>query len=132
MPWKDKDKHRKHIRDKRASLTETQKVAARKKEAARQKARLDANPELRKRRTFLNRLYLYGLNEKLYADLMEAQGGLCALCKEPLGEKTPHIDHNHATGEVRGLLHNNCNIAIGLLDESPNKLRLAADYLESF
>lgn len=40
------------------------------------------------------------------------------------------IDHNHATGHVRGILCQTCNRAIGLLGDSAERLRRAAEYLE--
>jgi len=42
------------------------------------------------------------------------------------------IDHDHATGQIRGLLCNNCNRAIGLLKDNPQTLRQAAAYLDRF
>lgn len=47
---------------------------------------------------------------------LDAQGGLCPLCKQPIdlrivGEGV--VDHNHDTGEIRGILHRSCNAAEG-------------------
>ena len=73
---------------------------------------------------------LYGLTPEQFDELMEAQQGRCALCKEPF-DKTPHVDHDHATGKVRGLLHTNCNTALGSFRDSPEILRLAIEYLQA-
>jgi len=43
------------------------------------------------------------------------QGGGCALCPAPLGK--PHVDHDHNTGVVRGLLCHRCNIRLGGWDD---------------
>lgn len=64
--------------------------------------------------------------------MLEAQGGVCAICKGP--ETKPNakylaVDHDHATGAVRGLLCNNCNRAIGLLGDDAERLIAGADYL---
>lgn len=71
--------------------------------------------------------------------MFDAQRGLCALCQLPetcrsnTGTvKLLAIDHCHETGQVRKLLCNNCNRAIGLLKDDAGLLRRAADYLDGF
>ena len=44
-----------------------------------------------------------------------AQGGSCAVCRKPISKF--HIDHNHNTGKVRGLLCHRCNVMIGGWDD---------------
>ena len=59
--------------------------------------------------------------------------GTCAVCggSEPGGRfGNWHIDHDHGTGEVRGILCSACNTTLGLMGDSPERLRAAADYLE--
>jgi hypothetical protein len=52
-----------------------------------------------------------------FRELWDAQCGLCAFCGKPLFERpTPHRDHDHATGRVRGLVHRKCNQAIAGLE----------------
>jgi hypothetical protein len=72
----------------------------------------------------------FGLTVKEFSRMLESQGGVCALCKAP---PTPgislHVDHDHGTGEVRGLLCVRCNNAIGLLRENPDLMRRAARYV---
>jgi Autographiviridae endonuclease VII len=70
----------------------------------------------------------YGLRAADYDFLVVAQGGLCAICGQP-DERGLHVDHEHATGLVRGLLCGRCNKAIGLLDEDPLRFESAKDYL---
>jgi hypothetical protein len=60
-----------------------------------------------------------------------AQNNKCAICQTPF-TSTPHQDHNHTTGELRGLLCGLCNPAIGMLKEDTNILRAAIAYLESY
>jgi hypothetical protein len=78
----------------------------------------------------------YGLSEGEYNRMLVAQNHLCAICREveieTVKEKVLRlaVDHNHATGKVRGLLCRRCNRAIGLLRENPVYIRAAADYLE--
>jgi len=81
----------------------------------------------------------YGISAEGYAALLEGQGGRCALCggDDPksgnrFGEKWWHVDHDHQTGRVRGLLCGPCNMALGLFKDDPEFLRLAIEYLTEF
>lgn len=79
------------------------------------------------------RQYLYGITTEEYDALMEVQGGACAICGStewPGKNNTPHVDHCHTTGKIRGLLCGKCNVALGNMDDDPARLRAAADYLE--
>jgi hypothetical protein len=72
----------------------------------------------------------YGLTDAEYQALRDAQDGCCAICRRELVPGQTAIDHNHATAAVRGLLCMACNGAIGLLGDSSERLRFAADYLD--
>jgi hypothetical protein len=73
----------------------------------------------------------YGLT-LLDVELMKLwQGNKCECCRKPF-VKTPHIDHDHATGEVRALLCGKCNNALGLFDDSIPLLLRAVAYLVAF
>ena len=73
------------------------------------------------------RLKKYAITEDHFSDLLKTQGGVCAIC----GDKNPRcVDHNHVTGKVRGLLCMPCNFSIGTMQDSPERLRKAASYLE--
>jgi len=60
--------------------------------------------------------------------MFEAQEGRCAICRRELAEA--RIDHDHITGSVRGLLCQNCNAGIGMLQDDPDILRAAVVYLD--
>jgi hypothetical protein len=63
--------------------------------------------------------------------LLETQRGVCAICKKARPEnRTLHVDHDHKTGRVRGLLCFRCNNALGDFEEKYELFQLAADYLE--
>lgn len=63
-------------------------------------------------------------------DLLEEQNGCCAICGKPETEEHRlHIDHCYATQQVRGLLCNNCNLAIGLLRDDEDVALAAAEYI---
>lgn len=72
----------------------------------------------------------FGLAPGEYDSMMERQGGLCAICKEPCRSgRRLAVDHCHTTGKVRGLLCASCNRGIGYLADSPERLRSALTYL---
>ncbi|CAB4179406.1 Recombination endonuclease VII [uncultured Caudovirales phage] len=64
--------------------------------------------------------------------IKEDQDYKCAICgvHEENVTKALAVDHDHATGLVRGYLCNNCNRGIGLLKDDPKVLQNAIDYLE--
>ena len=75
------------------------------------------------------RKYYYGITAKAYEQLLADQDGACAICRNK--QKLLCVDHDHATGVVRGLLCRKCNAAIGLMGDDPSLLCKAANYLES-
>lgn len=76
---------------------------------------------------------IYKLSPESYSTLWRLQEGCCLICSRPLSQgKLTHVDHDHKTGEVRGLLCGNCNQGLGNFRDNPQFLRSAADYLELF
>jgi len=61
-----------------------------------------------------------------------AQSGLCAICQQPPAPESRGlaVDHDHATGAVRALLCQPCNLGLGFFADNPVALRAAADYIE--
>lgn len=75
---------------------------------------------------------LYGLTEADFNRRLTAQGGRCAICRTdaPGGKHGRfHVDHDHATGAIRGLLCDGCNKGLGCFRDSTDALRAAVDYL---
>jgi len=68
----------------------------------------------------------YGLSQSEYDQMVKDCNSCCAICGKR-GKLC--IDHDHSTENTRGLLCNNCNTAIGLMQDNPIILRKAADYL---
>ena len=62
----------------------------------------------------------HGITDEQYALLLERSSGCCELCgfKPEEGWKALAIDHDHATGLIRGLLCRTCNLTMGYLDNS--------------
>jgi Recombination endonuclease VII len=83
---------------------------------------------------FRRLLESYGLTVEEF-DRLSEQG--CVVCGFPHGgltkdglEKRLHIDHDHKTGDFRGLLCTRCNTALGLAEDDPDRLIALAMYLE--
>jgi hypothetical protein len=67
----------------------------------------------------------YGLTSADVDAMIEAQGGTCATCDG----KPEHVDHDHATGKVRGVLCFNCNQALGNVRDNAETLTRLRSYL---
>lgn len=78
----------------------------------------------------------FGIGLAEYGDMLVTQNGVCAICRSPEKEernekkKALAVDHDHATGKIRGLLCSACNTGIGKFQDKPKVLRAAADYLD--
>ena len=75
----------------------------------------------------------YGITVDEWQELLEAQGNVCAICGTypELGNYKNRwaTDHDHETGKVRGILCHGCNRGIGLMQDDPQVLLAAAQYL---
>lgn len=70
----------------------------------------------------------YGISYEEYSQMLLEQDDSCAICKSSFTEKVC-VDHDHSTGDVRGLLCDSCNRGVGLLKDDPVILQSALDYL---
>lgn len=120
----------------------------RRREADPDKYREVARRSMRKQRSadpeknWRQNLKKYGLTPEAYTEMLEAQGGVCAICKEPPKGKRLSVDHDHSCcshsqytkplcGKCnRGLLCQPCNIFIGLAEERIETMKNAITYLE--
>lgn len=74
----------------------------------------------------------YGIDMDDYDRMLEAQGGVCAICAGQCRIKTRlAVDHCHTTNRIRGLLCDDCNNGVGRFKDNPELLRAAAAYLET-
>lgn len=80
-----------------------------------------------------NLRYTHGISLAEWEAMFDAQGRVCGLCAhdEPRGMKGWHVDHDHATGKIRSILCAHCNVGLGAFGDDPERLRLAAAYLEA-
>lgn len=68
----------------------------------------------------------YGLNEEEYLKMMENEH--CMICEKEMKSKC--IDHDHKTGEIRGVICHSCNRGLGFFHDSVNNLKKAIEYIE--
>lgn len=59
----------------------------------------------------------FGMTVEQYDRLLNTQGGTCLICGFAPGGKRLHVDHDHETGAVRGLLCFRCNAGVGIFDK---------------
>lgn len=73
----------------------------------------------------------YGIDLQAYEKMLADQSGVCAICGgvQSGAKKRLCVDHCHATGAVRGLLCDSCNVGIGRMADSAERLFAAARYL---
>lgn len=72
----------------------------------------------------------YGCTPEMFDALLASQDGKCAVCGGlPSRKQTWHVDHDHDTGKIRGILCHSCNAVLGWSRESREILALAAEYL---
>lgn len=69
----------------------------------------------------------YGMTEADREQLRSSQMGICCIC---LSASAEHVDHDHETGKVRGVLCFSCNAALGQFKDRPDVIRRAISYLE--
>jgi hypothetical protein len=74
----------------------------------------------------------HGLTEQEFNDMLLQQGNVCGICKGPPNGKDNvfHIDHDHNTGKVRGLLCSFCNLSLGFARDNIDVLQCMIKYLE--
>ena len=73
----------------------------------------------------------YGITTEEYDELFLIQEGRCKICSR-VSEKALHVDHDHKTGRVRGLLCHRCNTSIGLMEESADNLKRMIEYIGGY
>lgn len=78
------------------------------------------------------RLRLYGLTPEQHAAMLTEQRGCCPICGDAFDPNRPrhqHIDHDHTTGTVRGILCTDCNLGLGRFKDNTSNLQGASAYL---
>ena len=94
----------------------------------RRKESEERNAEAYKERRRRGHLRRYGITVEDYEEMLEAQGGVCAICAKHEWAKSKgkvvrlSVDHNHTTGAVRSLICRRCNVAVGVMENDGDYL----------
>lgn len=79
-------------------------------------------------------MWKYGITLADYDMMLEIQGGVCAICGKTPEENKRRlcVDHDHETGQVRGILCTQCNSVLGFWKDNPETARQAMIYLRRY
>lgn len=124
-------------------MTKTERLA---REAWLQRERRKKNPEKFRKRArayhkknpeIIKNSWLkstYGITLKHYEKMLLNQDSKCAICDIHRNDvkRAFSVDHNHLTGQIRGLLCDKCNLALGHFNEDFSTIIAAAGYLEHY
>ena len=94
----------------------------------------DQGPRAQQRRDYAWKRKLqqdFGLTPEDYWEMFDRQDGRCAICRDEPGWKRLAVDHDHNTGEVRGLLCNACNCGLGFFKDDFELVSAALGYLKA-
>jgi hypothetical protein len=130
MGHKSKTKRRRYLKANKSRLD----IAAKKwrqdnKEHLRQYMQ---RPERKAYRRNYDRLRRLGITPEQFDAKLVEQGNVCGLCGLPFNAEAPRADHDHVTGEFRGVLHRHCNLGLGTFNDDSILLDKAARYLRQF
>jgi hypothetical protein len=81
------------------------------------------------------RLRRLGITPERFVHVLMEQGNVCGLCGMPFSDapsEAPRADHDHLTGEFRGVLHRHCNLGLGTFNDDIGLLIKAIAYLQKF
>ena len=119
---------RKH-REEKLAANRAYRAAHRDRLNAERRDKWRSDADLRARHGGARLSRTYGLSREAHRRLLNAQNGVCAVCKRP-SRRALCVDHCHATRQVRGLLCDKCNTALGLFGDDSKRMRAAAAYVD--
>jgi hypothetical protein len=102
-------------------------------------ARQKDNPRTKQKNKIHALKAYYGLTWAAYKEMMDSQGGKCAICRTDfdlsdehgrVGKNKPCVDHCHETHKVRGILCGQCNRGLGFFSDNADVLQSAISYLD--
>lgn len=127
--YKDKNKAKKHAKEYakkwRFENNEHYTEYCRKYHKIRQN-----DSKYRERRSWYSRKYNHGITKEQFIDMLIKQKSTCPICNVAFnGYSEACIDHDHNTGKIRGLVHRNCNTALGFIEKLEYNLSNIVNYL---
>lgn len=75
----------------------------------------------------------YNITAQENTKMLIQQNNSCKICGNEftgIPPFRPHVDHDHQTNKIRGLLCNNCNVGIGMLNDDPTTIRNAIKWIQ--
>jgi hypothetical protein len=125
------DKRRRYLADPQAAIERVKRWQQANPERVNAAQRLRrTRPEVKRRERAGHLMRKFGITVEQYDAMLEAQGGGCFICgRPPRPDISLHVDHDHFTGRVRGILCFCCNNALADFQDDPRLLRKAAAYL---
>lgn len=122
------ERQRQNRRDWAAKWPNKAARAAAKDRSRRRSLVRNGDPAYKQRRRDYYLRHRYGIVSADYERILRLQGGGCALCGRAPGNSVLHVDHDHETNVVRGLLCHQCNWYMGTIDADPTILTRIAAY----
>jgi hypothetical protein len=97
-------------------------------------ARNRGKPCYEKKRRDTQLKHKYGIDSDEYSNILKSQGGKCDVCRVKLIDRGTHthLDHDHKSGKIRGILCTNCNRGLGHFQDNALTLGRAIQYLEKY
>lgn len=80
------------------------------------------------------RIKNYGVSRRQFREMMTNQSDMCGICRCHLTEDTANVDHDHETGQIRGLLCKRCNLNLHVIEDRAfmkNALRYLGQHEDS-
>jgi hypothetical protein len=126
-----KDWYAKNVDYEKARVKKWQQANSDRVNSVNRRRRQERSKEYRRKERASYLLRKYGITLRDYETLRMTQLGMCVICRKIEWNRL-HVDHDHQTGVLRGLLCGKCNKAIGLLDDDPALVHSAEAYLVSY
>lgn len=114
----------------RDAMLEYRKTEAGKQTVQRAKGKYNLTPRAKRTKKNYELKRRFNITLEQYDEMFEKQNGVCAICKLPEITMRLAVDHDHKTGEIRGLLCQRCNRFLGQAYEDLNILQNAIKYLQ--